>query len=379
MRIDTPRDTATHLLRDPGRYITPVGAFLRRSSLDELPQFFNVLKGDMSIVGPRPALYNQYDLIAAREAAGVNAVRPGITGWAQINGRDELPIPVKVQFDREYVENLSLKMDARCFFRHHMVGAAGRRRARGAERGARKVRKVLVAGRNSFIGTAVERRLAEFDGAYETLALDMHGDAWKAFDFSPFDCVVHVAGVAHVSPKPELRPVYEAVNRDLAVACGRRAREMGVRQFVFLSSAIVFGAAAPAGQNREIGPETSPSPEGAYGRSKLEAEHGLRALEDGRFRVAILRPMMVFGRGCKGNYNQLAAIARRAPFFPALANRRGVVYIDDLAELIRRLIDAGEGGTFHPRPAWPPPRTSPAPWPPRTAGACHACAPSIPW
>lgn len=115
MRTDTPRDTATHLLSDPGRYITPVGAFLRRSSLDELPQFFNVLKGDMSIVGPRPALYNQYDLIAAREAAGVNKVRPGITGWAQINGRDELPIPVKVKYDREYVENLSLKMDVRCF------------------------------------------------------------------------------------------------------------------------------------------------------------------------------------------------------------------------------------------------------------------------
>ena len=116
MRTDTPRDTATHLLQDPSRYITRVGVFLRRSSLDELPQFFNVLKGDMSIVGPRPALYNQYDLIAAREKAGVNAVRPGITGLAQISGRDELPIPVKVRYDREYVENLSLKMDARCFF-----------------------------------------------------------------------------------------------------------------------------------------------------------------------------------------------------------------------------------------------------------------------
>ena len=116
MRTDTPRDTATHLLQDPSRYITRVGVFLRRSSLDELPQFFNVLKGDMSIVGPRPALYNQYDLIAAREKAGVDAVRPGITGLAQINGRDELPIPVKVRYDREYVENLSLKMDARCFF-----------------------------------------------------------------------------------------------------------------------------------------------------------------------------------------------------------------------------------------------------------------------
>lgn len=116
MRTDTPRDTATHLLQDPSRYITRVGAFLRRSSLDELPQFFNVLKGDMSIVGPRPALYNQYDLIAAREKAGVNAVRPGITGLAQISGRDELPLPVKVRYDREYVENLSLNMDARCFF-----------------------------------------------------------------------------------------------------------------------------------------------------------------------------------------------------------------------------------------------------------------------
>ena len=103
-------------MQDPARYITGVGAFLRRSSLDELPQFFNVLKGDMSIVGPRPALYNQDDLIAARREAGVDAVRPGITGWAQINGRDELPIPVKVRYDREYVENLSLKMDARCFF-----------------------------------------------------------------------------------------------------------------------------------------------------------------------------------------------------------------------------------------------------------------------
>ena len=116
MRTDTPRDTATPLLQDPARYITGVGAFLRRSSLDELPQFFHVLKGDMSSVGPRPALYNQDDLIAARREAGVDAVRPGITGWAQINGRDELPIPVKVRYDREDVENLSLKMDARCFF-----------------------------------------------------------------------------------------------------------------------------------------------------------------------------------------------------------------------------------------------------------------------
>ena len=114
MRTDTPRDTATHLLQDPARYITGVGAFLRRSSLDELPQFFNVLKGDMSIVGPRPALYNQDDLIAARREAGVDAVRPGITGWAQINGRDELPIDVKARLDGEYVRRMSFAFDLRC-------------------------------------------------------------------------------------------------------------------------------------------------------------------------------------------------------------------------------------------------------------------------
>ncbi|NLD58204.1 MAG: sugar transferase [Clostridiales bacterium] len=116
MRLDTPRDTATHLLNDPERFITPIGAFLRKSSLDELPQLWNVLRGDMSLIGPRPALYNQYDLIEAREIAGVNAVRPGLTGWAQINGRDELPIPVKVRYDEEYVKNFGFRMDVRCFF-----------------------------------------------------------------------------------------------------------------------------------------------------------------------------------------------------------------------------------------------------------------------
>ena len=116
MRGDTPHDVPTHLLKNADSYITRSGAFLRKTSLDELPQIYNILAGQMSIVGPRPALYNQYDLIAAREKAGVNRVRPGITGWAQINGRDELPLPVKVQYDREYVENLSLRMDVRCFF-----------------------------------------------------------------------------------------------------------------------------------------------------------------------------------------------------------------------------------------------------------------------
>jgi len=112
MRIDTP-EVATHLLADPAKWLTPVGSFLRRSSLDELPQLWSVAIGDMSLVGPRPALHNQADLIAARRAAGVDVLQPGITGWAQVNGRDELPIPVKVAFDREYLERRTLLLDLR--------------------------------------------------------------------------------------------------------------------------------------------------------------------------------------------------------------------------------------------------------------------------
>lgn len=116
MRIDTPKDMPTHLLTNPEQYITRVGKFLRKTSLDELPQIFNIFKGDMSIVGPRPALWNQYDLIAERDKHGANDVPPGLTGWAQINGRDELEIPVKAKLDGEYVERFGLAMDIKCFF-----------------------------------------------------------------------------------------------------------------------------------------------------------------------------------------------------------------------------------------------------------------------
>ena len=116
MRIDTPKDTPTHLLDNPEQWITRVGRFLRKTSLDELPQILNIIKGDMSIVGPRPALWNQDDLIAERDKYGANDIRPGLTGWAQINGRDELPIEIKAKLDGEYVEKMGLIMDIKCFF-----------------------------------------------------------------------------------------------------------------------------------------------------------------------------------------------------------------------------------------------------------------------
>ena len=116
MKIDTPKDTPTHLLENPDMYITKVGKFLRKTSLDELPQIINIIKGDMCIVGPRPALWNQYDLIEERDKYGANDIVPGLTGWAQINGRDELPIDVKAKLDGEYVERCSFGFDVKCFF-----------------------------------------------------------------------------------------------------------------------------------------------------------------------------------------------------------------------------------------------------------------------
>ena len=116
MRIDTPKDMPTHMLKDPDQYITKVGHFLRKSSLDELPELFNILKGDMRFVGPRPALWNQDDLVAERDKYGANDVIPGLTGWAQINGRDELEIPVKAALDGEYVKKMGFWFDVRCFF-----------------------------------------------------------------------------------------------------------------------------------------------------------------------------------------------------------------------------------------------------------------------
>lgn len=116
MRTDTPKDCPTHLLENPDQYITKIGKFLRKTSLDELPQIFNIFVGQMSIIGPRPALWNQFDLIEERDKYGANDVKPGLTGWAQINGRDELEIPVKAKLDGEYVEKMSFRFDIKCFF-----------------------------------------------------------------------------------------------------------------------------------------------------------------------------------------------------------------------------------------------------------------------
>lgn len=144
MRTDTPKDMPTHLLKNPDQYITKVGKFLRKTSLDELPQIFNILKGDMSIVGPRPALWNQFDLIEERDKYGANSVLPGLTGWAQINGRDELEIPEKAKLDGEYVKNIGFAMDLKCFLRTVLCVAKEDGIAEGMEKESYKNEKRAV-------------------------------------------------------------------------------------------------------------------------------------------------------------------------------------------------------------------------------------------
>lgn len=144
MRTDTPKDMPTHLLKNPDQYITKVGKFLRKTSLDELPQIFNILKGDMSIVGPRPALWNQFDLIEERDRYGANSVLPGLTGWAQINGRDELEIPEKAKLDGEYVKNIGFVLDLKCFFRTVLCVAKEEGVAEGMEKESYKNEKKAV-------------------------------------------------------------------------------------------------------------------------------------------------------------------------------------------------------------------------------------------
>ena len=210
-------------------------------------------------------------------------------------------------------------------------------------------KRVLITGSGSYVGGWVKRRLESEPERFEVEELSLRGGAWRSFGFSRFDSVFHVAGIAHVSADPKMEPEYMRVNRDLAVEVGRRAKEAGAGQLVFMSSAIVYGDAAPAGKGAPITPETPPAPSNFYGRSKLEAEEGLRALESDAFKIAILRTPMVYGPGCKGNFPLLTLLARRSPVFPKVGNRRSVVYAGNLAELVALLVSDGGGGLFWPQ------------------------------
>lgn len=210
---------------------------------------------------------------------------------------------------------------------------------------------LLITGASSFIGGAVQAHLKD-SADIRTTAVSVRGNDWRSMDFSGFDSILHTAGIAHISPDPSLSEQYDAVNHCLTVALAQKAKAEGVKQFIFLSSMIVFGEPSPAGVRKTITAETRPAPVNAYGQSKLDAENDLRALEDDTFRVAILRPPMVYGPGCRGNYNTLVKLARKLPVFPKFDNHRSMIYVENLAELIRLIVLRGDRGTFQPQDAF---------------------------
>jgi UDP-glucose 4-epimerase len=175
----------------------------------------------------------------------------------------------------------------------------------------------------------------------------MKSDTWRDNDFSGYDVVFHVAGIAHVSSDPKMEDLYYKVNRDLTIETAEKAKAEGVKQFIFMSSIIVYGDSSSS--KRVIDKNTVPTPSNFYGNSKLQAEEGIRPLEDDNFKIVILRPPMIYGKGSKGNYPRLAKLARKVPVFPDIDNQRSMLHIDNLCEFIKLMIDNKESGLFFPQ------------------------------
>ena len=387
MKMSTPHDVPTHMLGDPDQYITKVGRFLRAHSLDELPQIWDIFIGNMSVIGPRPALWNQDVLTAEREKYGANELKPGLTGWAQINGRDELELEEKARFDGEYANRMNegglkaFAFDCKCFVdtifsvaRSEGVVEGGTGAMHDAFRSGVPHEDpetvlgcdldlqideiselhVLITGAGSYIGESVRMYAAEHYPNLKVDTVDMLDPSWRECDFGLYDCVYHVAGIAHAdvgNVSDKVKEKYYAVNTDLAIEVARKAKAEKVKQFIFMSSMIIYGESAPYGKARMIDRNTKPSPANFYGDSKWQADRGVRALADDSFKVAVLRPPMIYGKGSKGNYPTLAKMARKLPLFPCVDNKRSMLYIENLCEFVCKLILTGEGGIYFPQNA----------------------------
>ena len=205
------------------------------------------------------------------------------------------------------------------------------------------MKKILITGAGSYLGTCLERYLSQWEEAYQVDTADMLGDGWKTMVFSGYDSIFHVAAIVHRAESKENEALYYRVNRDLACEVAEKAKNEGVRQFIFLSSMSVYGI--------DSGPvpiHAEPNPKSHYGKSKLQAEQAVSALRSDSFAVAILRPPMVYGEGCKGNYQSLVKFAKVMPFFPDYENKRSMLSIENLVSFVKTCIDEGSDGLYCP-------------------------------
>lgn len=215
------------------------------------------------------------------------------------------------------------------------------------------MKRILITGINSYLGGRFRQYMEQFPD-YTTVSISMRNGSWRGEDFTGFDVVYHVAGLAHSDNgriSPEKAQKYYEINTDLTKELAKKAKREGVKQFIFMSSAIVYGDSAPIGRRRRIDRSTVCTPANCYGDSKLQAELGLRRLEDKNFRVVILRPPMIYGPGCKGNYPVLSLFAQRLPVFPYVDNERSMLFVDNLMAFVKLMIDNEESGTFFPQNA----------------------------
>lgn len=208
------------------------------------------------------------------------------------------------------------------------------------------MKKILITGENSYVGTNVKEWLQKYADNYLVETIDMIGSSWRKADFSEYDVVYHVAGLAHADigkVSAETKAFYYKINTDLAVETAKKAKAEGVKQFVFMSSMIIYG------NGGIITKDTRPNPANFYGDSKLQADLRIQELSDSNFKVVILRPPMIYGKGSKGNYPMLSKMAKKIPIFPNIKNQRSMLYIENLCEFVRLMIENEESGVFFPQ------------------------------
>lgn len=217
------------------------------------------------------------------------------------------------------------------------------------------MKRVLITGANSYIGMSFDKYASEhYSSELQIDTVDMIDGLWRNKDFSSYDIVYHVAGIAHADVgkvTEEVKAKYYAINTDLAIETCKKAKAEGVNQFIFMSSAIIYGDSAPCGKEKRITRDTEPNPANFYGDSKWQADKGVRELADDTFTVTVLRPPMIYGKGSKGNYPTLAKMAKKLIVFPDIQNERSMLYIENLCEFLCQVMIRGEGGIFWPQNA----------------------------
>ena len=210
-------------------------------------------------------------------------------------------------------------------------------------------KKILITGKNSYVGNKLAEWLEKYPEKYDVVKESVRDEKWKTINFSIFDVVVHVAGIAHQDTRADQEELYYKINTDLTINIAKKAKSEGVKQFIFMSSIIVYGASGKVGETKIITRDTEPKPINFYGNSKLLAEKGILPLQSNSFNVIIVRPPMIYGKGSKGNYSVLAKFAKISPVFPDVENQRSMLHINNLTEFIRLLIENKEKGLFFPQ------------------------------